>query len=71
MTEQLLGASGDRRRRSADLARFWSCPVCRFDVSYDSSVELSPSGYQFLTEIFEIFDKVMHPVQSSRSLLDV
>ena len=26
-------------------------------MSYDCSVELSPSGYQFLTEIFEIHDK--------------
>jgi len=30
----------------------------RLEVPYDCSVELSPSGYQFLTEIFEIFDQV-------------
>lgn len=30
---------------------------CRLDVPYDCSVELSPSGYQFLTEIFELFDQ--------------
>ena len=30
----------------------------RFDVPPDCSVELSPLGYQFFTEIFEIFDKV-------------
>ena len=30
----------------------------RFDVPSDSAVELSPLGYQFLTDVFEIFDKV-------------
>ena len=30
----------------------------RFDVPADCSVELSPFGYQFFTDIFEIFDKV-------------
>ena len=30
----------------------------RFDVSPDCSVELSPLGYQFFTDIFEVFDKV-------------
>ncbi|KAI0731923.1 mitochondrial Rho 1 [Fomitopsis betulina] len=29
----------------------------KFDVPYDCSVELSPKGYQFLTDIFETFDK--------------
>ncbi len=29
----------------------------RFEVSYDCSVELSPLGYQFLTVIFENYDK--------------
>ncbi|EAU85755.2 mitochondrial Rho 1 [Coprinopsis cinerea okayama7 len=29
----------------------------KFDVPYDCSVELSPLGYQFFTDIFEIFDK--------------
>ncbi|KAG6891671.1 ERMES complex Ca(2+)-binding regulatory GTPase gem1 [Termitomyces sp. T32_za158] len=29
----------------------------KFDVPIDCSVELSPLGYQFLTEIFETFDK--------------
>lgn len=27
-------------------------------MPYDCSVELSPKGYQFLTDIFETFDKV-------------
>jgi hypothetical protein len=30
----------------------------RFDVPHDCSVELSPQGYQFFTDIFQIFDKV-------------
>jgi hypothetical protein len=30
----------------------------RFDVPSDCSVELSPLGYQFFTDIFEVFDKV-------------
>ncbi|KAG1745969.1 EF hand associated-domain-containing protein [Suillus paluster] len=29
----------------------------KFDVPYDCSVELSPQGYQFFTDIFETFDK--------------
>ena len=29
----------------------------RFDVPHDCSVELSPLGYQFLTVVFENFDK--------------
>lgn len=29
----------------------------KFDVAYDCSVELSPKGYQFFTDIFETFDK--------------
>lgn len=32
--------------------------VLRFDVPLDCSVELSPLGYQFFTDIFETFDKV-------------
>lgn len=32
--------------------------ICRFDVPYDCSVELSPLGNQFLTDIFEAYDKV-------------
>ena len=32
----------------------------RFDVPADCSVELSPLGYQFFTDTFEIFDKVYH-----------
>lgn len=31
----------------------------RFDVPHDCSVELSPKGYQFFTDIFETFDKVV------------
>ena len=30
----------------------------RYDVPLDCSVELSPLGYQFFTDIFEVFDKV-------------
>lgn len=30
----------------------------RFDVPPDCSVELSPLGYQFFTDVFETFDKV-------------
>ncbi|KAI5481376.1 hypothetical protein MNV49_004998 [Pseudohyphozyma bogoriensis] len=29
----------------------------RFDIPYDCTAELSPKGYQFLTELFETFDK--------------
>ncbi|KAG8888611.1 ERMES complex Ca(2+)-binding regulatory GTPase gem1, partial [Tulasnella sp. 332] len=29
----------------------------KFDVPYDCSVELSPLGYQFFTDIFEVYDK--------------
>jgi Ras family protein T1 len=29
----------------------------RFDVAPDCSVELSPLGYQFFTDLFETFDK--------------
>ena len=32
--------------------------ILRFDVPYDCSVELSPLGNQFLTDIFEAYDKV-------------
>lgn len=31
----------------------------RFDVPSDCSVELSPLGYQFFTDVFEVFDKVL------------
>ena len=31
----------------------------RFDVPHDCSVELSPKGYQFFTDIFETFDKAI------------
>ena len=34
----------------------------KFDVPADCSAELSPLGYQFLTDIFETFDKVCIPV---------
>jgi hypothetical protein len=37
---------------SFDLMRY------RFDVPLDCSVELTPLGYQFFTDIFEVFDKV-------------
>lgn len=32
--------------------------LSRFDVPPDCSVELSPLGYQFFTDVFETFDKV-------------
>ncbi len=35
-----------------------SLTVFRFDVPHDCSVELSPKGYQFFTDIFETFDRV-------------
>jgi hypothetical protein len=35
--------------------------ISRFDVPYDCSVELSPLGNQFLTDIFEAYDKVCRP----------
>ncbi len=35
----------------------------RFDVPYDCSVELSALGNQFLTDIFEAYDKVSGRVQ--------
>lgn len=42
----------------------------RFDVPHDCSVELSPKGYQFFTDIFETFDKViLHFKFSIKALL--
>lgn len=40
---------------SLDLREDFLSP--RFDVPYDCSVELSPMGNQFLTDIFEAYDK--------------
>lgn len=40
---------------SLDLREDFLSP--RFDVPYDCSVELSPLGNQFLTDIFEAYDK--------------
>ncbi|KAG8745965.1 ERMES complex Ca(2+)-binding regulatory GTPase gem1 [Ceratobasidium sp. 414] len=37
------------------LTEEWLAP--KFDVPQDCSVELSPQGYQFFTDIFQIFDK--------------
>ncbi|KAG9089181.1 ERMES complex Ca(2+)-binding regulatory GTPase gem1 [Ceratobasidium sp. UAMH 11750] len=37
------------------LTEGWLAP--KFDVPQDCSVELSPQGYQFFTDIFQIFDK--------------
>ncbi|KDN51898.1 hypothetical protein RSAG8_00449, partial [Rhizoctonia solani AG-8 WAC10335] len=37
------------------LTEGWLSP--KFDVPHDCSVELSPQGYQFFTDIFQIFDK--------------
>ncbi len=36
----------------------------RFDVPYDCSVELSALGNQFLTDIFESYDKVCTDMQN-------
>ncbi len=36
----------------------------RFDVPSDCSVELSPLGNQFLTDIFEAYDRVNRTVSS-------
>jgi len=42
----------------------------RFDVPHDCSVELSPKGYQFFTDIFETFDKaILHVKLSIKALL--
>lgn len=30
----------------------------RVEIPIDCSVELSPKGYQFFTELFQVFDKV-------------
>ena len=38
----------------------------RFDVPYDCSVELSPLGNQFLTDIFEAYDKASSLIVRSR-----
>lgn len=32
--------------------------LCRFEVPPECSVELSPHGYQFFAELFQVFDKV-------------
>jgi mitochondrial Rho GTPase 1 len=37
----------------------------RLDVPADCSVELSPLGYQFFTDVFETFDKVWNRLISS------
>ena len=42
---------GDMEEMTADYR-------ARFDVPHDCSVELSPLGCQFFTDIFQTFDKV-------------
>ena len=41
----------------------------RFDVPYDCSVELSPLGNQFLTDIFESYDKVSLTIVTGSTLM--
>ncbi|KAH8825190.1 mitochondrial Rho 1 [Flagelloscypha sp. PMI_526] len=43
----------------------------KFDVPSDCSVELSPYGYQFFTDIFEVFDKDNDGALSAEELSDV
>ena len=43
----------------------------RFDVPSDSAVELSPLGYQFLTDVFENFDKVCLTASFHRTELNM
>ncbi|KDQ20950.1 hypothetical protein BOTBODRAFT_124842 [Botryobasidium botryosum FD-172 SS1] len=43
----------------------------KFDVPHDCSVELSPLGYQFFTELFQIFDKDKDGALSAQELDDL
>ncbi|EMD39551.1 hypothetical protein CERSUDRAFT_111868 [Gelatoporia subvermispora B] len=43
----------------------------KFDVPHDCSVELSPLGYQFFTDIFETFDKDQDGALNAEELEDV
>ncbi|KDQ62481.1 hypothetical protein JAAARDRAFT_121545 [Jaapia argillacea MUCL 33604] len=43
----------------------------RFDVPYDCSVELSPLGYHFFTDVFETFDKDQDGALKSAELDDL
>ncbi|KAI0917359.1 ERMES complex Ca(2+)-binding regulatory GTPase gem1 [Taiwanofungus camphoratus] len=43
----------------------------RFDVPYDCSVELSPLGYQFFTDVFETFDKDQDGALKTEELEDL
>ena len=43
----------------------------RLDVPHDCSVELSQKGYQFFTDIFELFDKVRSNKESKSLSLTV
>nr|ODN88583.1 mitochondrial Rho GTPase 1 [Cryptococcus depauperatus CBS 7841] len=54
---------------SLDLREDFLTP--RFDVSYDCSVELSPLGNQFLTDIFEAYDKDQDGALSQHELDDL
>ncbi|ODN75133.1 mitochondrial Rho GTPase 1 [Cryptococcus amylolentus CBS 6039] len=54
---------------SLDLREDFLAP--RFDVPYDCSVELSPLGNQFLTDIFEAYDKDQDGALSQSELDDL
>ncbi|WVO18243.1 mitochondrial Rho GTPase 1 [Cryptococcus depauperatus] len=54
---------------SLDLREDFLTP--RFDLSYDCSVELSPLGNQFLTDIFEAYDKDQDGALSQHELDDL
>lgn len=45
--------------------------VYRFDVPHDCSVELSPNGYKFLTDLFEAFDKDQDGALNQDELTDL
>lgn len=55
---ELAGSKVSRRQTIAITRVMNSVHLLRFDVPHDCSVELSPKGYQFFTDIFQIFDKV-------------
>ena len=45
--------------------------ILRFDVPHDCSVELSPNGYKFLTDLFEAFDKDQDGALNTEELTDL
>lgn len=48
----------DDRRRNMGSHRHNYFYDSRVEIPVDCSVELSPKGYQFFTELFQVFDKV-------------